>query len=327
MSEALLRVEDLRTYFFMKRYTVKAVDGVSFHVNKGEVLGIVGESGCGKSATALSIMRLISYPGRIVGGKILFKGRDLLSLDERKMREIRGREIGMIFQDPHNSLDPVYNVGWQLMEAIKLHSEEKTPKEKLLDKILGILRKVGIPSPKDRHGDYPHQFSGGQKQRIMIGMSISNIPDLIIADEPTTALDVTVQAQIIDLLRGLQREYGVSIILITHNLGLVAEICNRVAIMYAGKIVEYGDVEKIFYEPLHPYTKLLLKSIPRVDSDTSRLEPIPGSVEGAYDILRGCRFYPRCPEAMEICKERNPTLYKREGHMVLCHLYGGEEDG
>ncbi len=325
MSEVLLKVENLKTYFFMKKTIVKAVDGVSFELKRGEVLGLVGESGCGKSATALSIMRLIPHPGRIVDGHIYFKGRDLLALSEKEMRRIRGKEIGMIFQDPHNSLDPVYTVGWQLSEAITLHAPKKTDKKSILKKVVDLLGKVGIPSPEDRHRDYPHQFSGGQKQRIMIGMSISNVPDLIIADEPTTALDVTVQAQIIDLMKQLKDEYNVSIILITHNLGLVAEMCEKVAIMYAGKIVEIGGVEEVFYDPLHPYTKLLLKSIPRVDIDMPRLEHIPGSVEGAYDIEEGCRFYPRCPMAMDKCKDTSVRAYSKGDHIVYCHLYEGGE--
>ena len=324
MNKTLLKVENLKTYFYMKRNIVKAVDGISFELNKGEVLGLVGESGCGKSATALSIMRLVPHPGKIIEGHIYFKDRDFLKLSEREMQKIRGREVGMIFQDPHNSLDPVYTVGWQLSEAITLHNKS-LDKKGIFKKIIEILSKVGIPSPRERYNEYPHQFSGGQKQRIMIGMSISNIPDLIIADEPTTALDVTIQAQIIDLLKDLRKEYNVSIILITHNLGLVAEICDKVAIMYAGKIVEMGNVYDIFKEPLHPYTKLLMRSIPRVDVDMPRLEYIPGTVEGAYEIEEGCRFYPRCPFKMDICKEKIPPTYMKDSHRVYCHLYKGEK--
>ena len=327
MSGILLKIEDLKTYFFMKRSIVKAVDGISFDLRKGEVLGLVGESGCGKSATALSIMRLIPPPGKIVEGHIYFKDRDLVSLSEKEMRKIRGKEIGMIFQDPHNSLNPVYTVGWQLDEAIKLHQQVKEDKKSVLQKVINILSKVGIPSPANRYRDYPHHFSGGQKQRIMIGMSISNVPDLIIADEPTTALDVTVQAQIIDLLKQLKNEYNVSVILITHNLSLVADMCDKVAIMYAGKIVEIGDAEEIFYNPLHPYTELFLKSIPRADIDIPRLEHIPGTVEGAYEIECGCRFYPRCPQAMDRCKHEKLVKHSVGSHKVYCHLYGGEADG
>ena len=321
MNKTLLKIENLKTYYFTKKDTIKAVDGVSFEVGKGEVLGIVGESGCGKSATASSIMRLITHPGKIVDGHIYFKGKDILSLSEKEMEKIRGREIAMIFQDPHNSLNPVYTVGWQLFEAIKLHNKN-LDKKSIISKIIGLLSRVGIPSPKDRYKDYPHQFSGGQKQRIMLGMSISNIPELIIADEPTTALDVTIQAQIIDLLKQMKEEYDVSLILITHNLGLVAESCDKVVIMYAGKIVEMGNAKDIFTEPLHPYTKLLLRSVPRVDVDVSRLEYISGTVEGAYEIDSGCRFYPRCPHAMNRCKEISPPLFEKNGHRVYCHLYG-----
>ena len=317
----LLEVRDLKTYFFLRKGVVKAVDGVSFDLDKGEALGIVGESGSGKTVTALSIMRLVPYPGRIVDGEIKFKGRDLLSLSEDEMRKIRGKEISMIFQDPHNSLNPVYNVGWQVGEAIELHTEGKPIWSRILDKVISILRGVGIPKVEERIYDYPHQFSGGQKQRIMIGMSVSNNPDLIIADEPTTALDVTIQAQIIDLLKELRHRYGSSIMLITHNMGLVAELCDRIAVMYSGKVVEYGDINRIFEEPLHPYTQLLLECIPRTDRDVDRLMSIPGEPPDPISPPRGCRFHPRCPYAKDGCRRDDIYVYRDNDHMVSCELY------
>jgi len=319
----LLSVRNLRTYFYLKGRIVKAVDNVSFELERGETLGIVGESGSGKTMTVLSIMRLIPYPGRIIGGEVIFKGRDLLKLPEREMRRIRGKEISMIFQDPHNSLNPVYNVGWQVGEAIELHSDGKPNWRNIIRRVIGLLRDVGIPKVEERIRDYPHQFSGGQKQRIMIGMSISNTPDLIIADEPTTALDVTIQAQILDLLKSLRSRYNSSIILITHNMGIVAELCDKIAVMYGGRIVEYGDVDRMFSEPLHPYTRLLLRCIPRIDMDVDRLEYIPGSPQDAVYIDRGCRFRPRCPHAMDRCRDEPLFRYEYDGHIVECELYRG----
>jgi len=321
MKEKILEVKNLKTYFFLRRGVVKAVDGVSFSLSKGESLGIVGESGSGKTMTALSILRLVPYPGKIVEGEIVFKGRNLLDLSEKEMRRIRGKEISVIFQDPHNSLNPVFTVGWQVGEAIELHSDEKPVWKSILERVISLLKSVGIPKVEERVNDYPHQFSGGQKQRIMIGMSISNNPDLVIADEPTTALDVTIQAQIIDLLKDLRNKYNSSIILITHNMGLVAELCDNVAVMYSGKIVEYGPIEKIFKEPLHPYTQLLLRCIPRTDVDVDYLESIPGEPPDPVNPPSGCRFHPRCPYAKEECR-REPIYVAEFGdHYAVCELY------
>ncbi len=321
MTHPLLDVRNLKTYFYLRRGVVKAVDGVSFRLNRGEALGIVGESGSGKTMTALSILRLVPYPGKIVGGEIIFKGRDLLKLTEKEMRHIRGKEISLIFQDPQNSLNPVFTVGWQVGEAIELHSEGKPLWDRIIEKVINILRGVGIPRVEDRVNDYPHEFSGGQKQRIMIGMSISNNPDIIIADEPTTALDVTIQAQIIDLLKDLRSRYNSSIILIAHNMGLVSELCDNVAVMYAGRIVEYGSIEEIFNDPLHPYTRMLLRCIPRTDIDVDKLESIPGEPPDPVNPPSGCRFHPRCPYAKEECKRDPIYIENIDGHMAVCELY------
>lgn len=317
-KELLLRLEDLKTYFHTEDGVVKAVDGVTFEIYKGETLGVVGESGCGKSVTSLSIMRLIpNPPGKIAGGKIWFDGEDLVNKTDAEMRKIRGNDISMIFQEPMTSLNPVFTVGMQIAEAIILH--QKVSKKEALAKAVEMLKKVGIPSPEKRVHDYPHQLSGGMRQRVMIAMALSCNPKLLIADEPTTALDVTIQAQILELMKELKDEYNTAIMLITHDLGVVAEVCQRVAVMYAGKVVEYADVETIFGRPQHPYTWGLLRSIPKLDGNVKRLEVIDGVVPNPLHLPTGCAFHPRCRFATDQCKEREPEIAElRSGHSVRC---------
>jgi oligopeptide transport system ATP-binding protein len=306
LTQPLLQVEDLRTVFRTKEGVVKAVDGVSFELHAGETLGIVGESGCGKSVTALSIMGL-QRPGRIVGGKVVFKGQDLTHLSEYEMREIRGKEIAMIFQDPMTSLNPVYRVGWQVGEPTRLHSGWDA--KKALAGAVNMLGRVGIPGAAARARDYPHQFSGGMRQRVMIAMGLTTTPQVLIADEPTTALDVTIQAQILDLLRDVNREFGTATILITHNLGVVAGMCQRLMVMYAGKIVEAGPTTDVFASPKHPYTWSLLRSIPRLDAERHEpLKPIEGLPPSLADLPAGCSFHPRCVFRVEKCSRDVPAL-------------------
>jgi peptide/nickel transport system ATP-binding protein/oligopeptide transport system ATP-binding protein len=314
----VLEVRDLKTHFFTDDGVVKAVDGVSFEVGEGETLGIVGESGCGKSVTSLSILRLIaSPPGKIVGGAIVFMGQNLLELSDPAMRKIRGNEISMIFQEPMTSLNPVYTCGDQIMEAVILH--QKVGKKEARARAIEMLRLVGIPSPEQRVDEYPHQLSGGMRQRVMIAMALSCHPRVLIADEPTTALDVTIQAQILDLLNRLQKELGMSILLITHDLGVVAETCDRVAVMYAGQIVEYANVDEIFHHPRMPYTAGLLGSIPVLGEHHERLRVIPGNVPNPSEFPSGCKFHPRCPVAIERCKVENPPLEEiRPLHYTRC---------
>src|SRR6056297_780757 len=320
-SDRLLEVNDLKTYFDTDEGTVKAVDGVSFHIDKGETLGVVGESGSGKSVTSLSTMRLIPQPpGRFAGGEIKFEGQDLLKKSEREMRKIRGNEISMIFQEPMTSLNPVYTVGDQIAEAIVLHqNKSRNQAMKLATEMLDL---VGIPEPAKRVKNYPHQMSGGMRQRVMIAMALSCGPKLLIADEPTTALDVTIQAQILDLMRQLQREIGMSILFITHDLGVVAEIADRVVVMYAGRAVEEAHVNDIYGKPQMPYTRGLLNSIPRVDQAATaqeRLEAIPGNVPNPLHLPDGCAFHPRCKYMKDACKEAIPPLEDTgDGHMVRC---------
>jgi oligopeptide/dipeptide ABC transporter ATP-binding protein len=311
--EKILEVKNLRTSFFTEDGEVKAVDDVSFNVYKGKTLGIVGESGCGKSVTSLSIMRLIpNPPGRVVGGEILYKGRDLLKLDAAAMRQIRGNEISMIFQEPMTSLNPVFTIGNQICEAIELHQD--LPAREVRNKAIEMLKLVGIPSAEKRIDDYPHQLSGGMRQRVMIAMALSCNPNILIADEPTTALDVTIQAQILDLLQELQAKVGMALILITHDLGVVAEVADEVLVMYAAKVAEQGTVGEIFANPKHPYTKGLLNSIPTLAKDPTgkvkkkRLETIPGIVPNLLHLPRGCRFQDRCTYVVDACKEREPDL-------------------
>lgn len=330
MSENLIEVKKLVTQFSGKNGTVTAVDGVSFSIRRGETLGIVGESGCGKSVTSMSILRLIpAHSGKIASGEILFGGRDLTKLSEKEIRQIRGNEIAMIFQDSMTGLNPVMTIGKQLVETITAHS--KMDKKAAWDRAEEMLRKVGIPSPAQRLKEYPHQLSGGMRQRVMIAMALSCNASLFIADEPTTALDVTIQAQILELMRELKEKENKSIMLITHDMGVVAEMADDVMVMYAGKEMEYGDVRSIFKNPLHPYTQGLLKSIPRLDQDSSeKLFNIKGSVPDLSEMPKGCRFCTRCPEARPLCETREPGLAEIDGHKVRCWKYdreGGWEHG
>jgi oligopeptide transport system ATP-binding protein len=317
MAQTLLEVQDLRTVFATKDGNVKAVDGVSFHLDAGETLGIVGESGCGKSVTAMSIMGL-QRPGRIVGGKVLFKGRDLTKATEAELREIRGQEIAMIFQDPMTSLNPVFRTGWQVAEPLRLH--KGVDAVKALAGAVAMLGKVGIPSPAERAKSYPHQFSGGMRQRAMIAMGLTTTPLVLIADEPTTALDVTIQAQILDLLRNVNREFGTATILITHNLGVVAGMCERVMVMYAGKVVESGPTTDVFAHPKHPYTWALLRSIPRLDAERHEpLKPIEGLPPNLIDLPKGCAFHSRCTFKIERCSRDTPQLNRvGETQLAAC---------
>ena len=321
-QERLLEVRDLKTYFYTEEGIGRAVDGISFEVGKGETLGLVGESGCGKSVSALSVMRLISEPpGRIEDGQILLGGRDLLKLDEKEMCAIRGDDIAMIFQEPMTSLNPVLTCGFQIMEAVLLH--QQVSKQEGRKRAIEMLKLVGIPAPEQRIDEYPHQMSGGMRQRVMIAMALSCNPGLLIADEPTTALDVTIQAQILDLLRQLQEELHMAILLITHDLGVIAEMADRVAVMYAGKIVEYTTTDRLFANPLHPYTCGLMESIPRLDQPRERLQIIPGMVPDAREFPTGCRFAPRCSLAEEICRQQETMLEEREDrHWVDCWKAG-----
>jgi peptide/nickel transport system ATP-binding protein len=325
MPERLLEVRDLSTHFFTDDGVVRAVDGVSFHIDKGETLGVVGESGCGKSVTALSIMRLIPQPpGRIVGGQILYNGRDLLRLPPGEMRKVRGKEIAMIFQEPMTSLNPVFTVGEQIAEAIRLH--EGLGRRDAMDRAVEMLRLVHIPNAERRVREYPHQMSGGMRQRVMIAMALSCNPKLLIADEPTTALDVTIQAQILDLLNELKARFEMAVLLITHDMGVIAETAQRVVVMYAAQVVEEAPVADLFKEPLHPYTQGLLRSIPRIDlaaRERRRLQTIPGTVPVLRGEVRpGCRFAPRCDLARPPHFENDPPLKEvRPGHKVACFLY------
>ncbi|MEA2683913.1 MAG: oligopeptide transport system ATP-binding protein [Chloroflexota bacterium] len=306
MTEPILQVKNLRTDFFTDDGVVKAVRDVSFDLMPGETLGIVGESGCGKSVTALSILGLVQPPGKIVGGEVLLRGQDLLKLSPSEMRDVRGKDVAMIFQDPLSSLNPVLKVGFQIEEAMLAHREARTG---IHQRAVDLLKQVRIPAAENRVKDYPHQFSGGMRQRAMIAMGLSNEPSVLIADEPTTALDVTVQAQILELLRDLNQELGTSIMLITHNLGVVAGLCKRVIVMYAGEIVEEGPVEQIFEHPQHPYTWSLLRAVPRIDSNRhARLQSIEGLPPDLIQPPPGCAFHPRCPFRVEKCFTDDPPL-------------------
>ena len=321
-NEATLVVEGLKTSFYTDDGIVRSVDGVDFVVPKGKTLGLVGESGCGKSITALSILQLIpTPPGKIEAGKIIFQGKDLLTLSEKELQKIRGNRISMIFQEPMTSLNPVFTVGNQLAEAVKLH--QGLDDKAAMNKAIEMLQLVGIPSPDKRVEQYPFELSGGMRQRVMNAMALSCKPDLLIADEPTTALDVTIQAQILDLLKKLQQEMGTSIIMITHDLGVVAETCDQVAVMYAGKIVEYGSADDLLMGPKHPYTEGLLKSSPRIGEAQERLDAIEGFVPSPYAMPPGCAFAPRCPYKMEICDEAMPNLLDiGDGRLLRCWLHG-----
>jgi peptide/nickel transport system ATP-binding protein len=319
----LLEVSDLRTWFHTDAGTAKAVDGVSFHVDAGEVLGIVGESGCGKSVTSLSIMQLIARPpGEIMpGSSIRFRGEELIGASEKRLREIRGDDITMIFQEPMTSLNPVYTVGDQIGETLRLH--RGVGKKEARGRAIEMLRLVGIPNPEERVRSYPHQLSGGQRQRVMIAMALACDPELLIADEPTTALDVTIQAQILDLLGGLRSRLGMAMILITHDLGIVAEVCDRVIVMYAGQVVEHGTVEQIFAEPRHPYTEGLLAAVPRLGRRQEQLAVIPGTVPSPAHWPIGCRFHTRCPYGWDLCVREQPPLLQagpERGRVARCWL-------
>jgi peptide/nickel transport system ATP-binding protein len=328
-NKPLLEVKGLKTYFYTEDGVVRAVDGVSFEVYSGEVLGLVGESGCGKSVTSLSIMRLISKPGRIDEGQILLDGQDLLKLPEDEMIKVRGNRISMIFQQPQTALNPVFKVGDQLAEVLDVHQD--LGREAGWKRAVALLKMVGVPDPERRAEAYPHELSGGMAQRVMIAMALACVPELLIADEPTTALDVTIQAQILDLMRDLRREMGTSVILITHDLGVVAEMAERVAVMYAGEIVEQTDVNSLFDEPLHPYTQGLIGSIPVLGEIKDKLDVIPGSVPNLVNLPPGCRFAPRCQArfkyACTICAEVKPELVEvKQGHLVRCWLYQNAEE-
>jgi len=316
----LLEVEGLKTHFFGKSGVTKAVDGVSFTLDRGEILGIVGESGSGKSVTSLSIMRLVDHPGRIVGGSVRFEGRDLLGLNREEMRRLRGRRMSMIFQEPGTSMNPVLTVGFQIGEAIRSH--ERVPAEKVRERTIELMELVGIPDAKRRLKQYPHQFSGGMLQRLMIAMGLALSPSLLIADEPVTALDVTIQAQILDLLKELRDTTDAAVLLITHDMGVVAETCDRVVVMYLGAIVEEAPVAALFDDPQHPYTQGLLGSIPSIEEKVEWLEAIPGTIPNPNEIPAGCRFSNRCPKVMDVCHRVEPPLRESvAGHRVACHLY------
>ena len=320
MPESLLSIENLRTYFYTEAGVARAVDGVSFGIGAGETVGLVGESGCGKSVTALSILRLIASPGRIeAGSKMLFEGRDLLQLAEPDMRRVRGNRIAMIFQEPMTALNPVFTVGDQIAEVARVH--QRAPKKAAWSRAVEMLELVGIPSPAERAREYPHQLSGGMRQRVMIAMALVMKPSLVIADEPTTALDVTIQAQILDLLRDLQTKFGTSVLLITHDMGVVAETCSRVIVMYGGEVVEEAAVDRIFARPHHPYTEGLLGAMPRVGQERERLQTIPGTVPPPTNWPGGCRFHDRCKYAWERTEREHPRLYEvGPGHLSRCHL-------
>jgi oligopeptide/dipeptide ABC transporter ATP-binding protein len=327
-NKPLLEVKGLKTYFYTEDGVVRAVDGVDFEVYPGEVLGLVGESGCGKSVTSLSIMRLISKPGRVDEGEILLDGEDLLKLPEDEMIKVRGNRISMIFQQPQTALNPVFKVGDQLAEVLNVHQD--MGKEKGWARAVQLLKMVGVPDPERRAEAYPHELSGGMAQRVMIAMALACVPELLIADEPTTALDVTIQAQILDLMRDMRKEMGTSVILITHDLGVVAEMAERVAVMYAGEIVEQTDVNRLFDEPLHPYTQGLIGSIPVLGEIKEKLDVIPGSVPNLVNLPPGCRFAPRCQARVKygltICTDEDPPLEDiKPGHKVRCWLYMSAE--
>lgn len=321
---AMLEVQDLHTSFFTPAGEVKAVNGVSFFLDQGKVLGIVGESGSGKSVTAYSIMQILEKTGKIVSGSIKFNGQELVGAGEKVMKTIRGNKISIIFQDPMTSLNPTYTIGHQLMEAIMLHTPRN--KQQAYDRAVEMLRLVNVNEPEKRMKQYPFEFSGGMRQRVMIAMALACEPDILIADEPTTALDVTIQAQILELMQSLQKELGMAIIMITHDLGVVAQMCDEVIVMYAGSICEQGTADEIFYNPKHEYTKGLMRSIPTVDSDGSRLEPITGTPIDLLNMPAGCPFAPRCDAAMKICmRERCDRMKINDDHMAACWVNVKEE--
>ena len=319
MKEPLLSLKDLKVSFFNNIGEIKVIRGVSFDLEKGEVLGIVGESGSGKSVTSMSIIRLLKGTGKITNGKIIFKGKNLLDRTEKEMMKIRGNDIAMIFQDPMTSLNPVFTVGHQISDVIRRH--QRLGKNEAKNKAVEMLKLVGIPSPEERYNNYPHEFSGGMRQRAIIAMALSCQPELLIADEPTTALDVTIQAQILKLLMNLKKKTDTSIILITHDLGVVANTCSRVIVMYGGLIMEEGTVDDIFYNPMHPYTKGLLQSLPKKSAEgKQRLIPIKGNPPDLSKTIEGCPFSPRCPYVMDVCKKQQPRYYMKNNRRAMCWL-------
>ncbi|MCD8363405.1 MAG: ABC transporter ATP-binding protein [Lachnospiraceae bacterium] len=321
MGEVLLEVKDLRTQFSTEHGIAPAVDGISFRLEKGKTLGIVGESGSGKSVTSLSIMRLLQEPaGRIAGGQILFKGEDLVKLSEKEMQNIRGAHISMIFQEPMTALNPVYTVGEQIAEVFMVR--QKMKKKQARQKAIEMLALVGIPSPETRVDNYPHQLSGGMRQRVVIAIALACNPELLIADEPTTALDVTIQAQILELMKNLQKKLNTSMIMITHDLGIIYEMADEVLVMYCGQIVESGSMQEVFHHMLHPYTEGLMHSIPRLSDEAEELSTIEGIVPSLYELPKGCRFHPRCPYARKLCQTEEPELLEvSPGHCSRCHRY------
>jgi oligopeptide/dipeptide ABC transporter ATP-binding protein len=325
VTEPLLHVDHLRTSFNTADGVVHAVDNVSFNVNKGEAVALVGESGCGKSVTAMSIMRLVAPPGKVTGGEVRFKGQNLLDLPEKEMRHVRGNDIAMVFQEPMTSLNPVFKIGDQVAEAIRIH--RKVSKKEARKRAGEMLELVAIPDPVKRLDDYPHQLSGGMRQRVMIAMALSCEPELLIADEPTTALDVTIQAQIMELLASLQKRLGLAILLITHDLGVVAEFCERIIVMYTGRIVEEAQVDSLFATPAHPYTRGLLRSLPSITGTGARLPTIKGMVPPLTALPKGCTFNPRCPDVMDICLGNEPALMLvGDEHIARCYLHGDKPD-
>ncbi|MGM0829296.1 MAG: ABC transporter ATP-binding protein [Bacillota bacterium] len=325
-KNVVLEVKNLKTHFTSKKGVTKAVDGIDFVLHEGETLGIVGESGCGKSMTSLSILRLVpSPPGKIVDGTIELKGKDILKMSESELRKVRGNQISMIFQEPMTSLNPVIPVGEQIAEAVRIH--QKLGKKDAWKKAVEMLELVGIPSPEQRAKQEPFQLSGGMRQRVMIAMALACNPEVLIADEPTTALDVTIQAQILELMKDLQRKLNMGIIFITHDLGVVAELCDKVAVMYAGQVVEYSSTEQLFSNPKHPYTNGLMSSLPKLYEDQAELETMPGSVPSPYNMPKGCRFSPRCALATARCHEEEPQLHSlNDGSQIRCFLYNAEKE-
>ncbi len=325
-DELALQISNLKSHFFTSKGVVPAVDGVSIDVPPGKIIGLVGESGCGKSMTAMSVMGLLRHPGRVVDGKILLEGRDITHLSRKELSKIRGTEISMILQEPMTSLNPVYPVGKQVQEAILLH--QKVSKEEAKQRVIDIFKEVGIPEPEKRYRSFPHQLSGGLRQRVMIGMAMVCRPKVMIADEPTTALDVTIEAQILRLMKRLRDELGTSIILITHNMGVVAEVCDYVYVMYAGNVMEQAETFELFERTRHPYTQGLLKSIPKLDTKEERLYTIEGVVPNLLHLPKGCNFCNRCDQATEQCFLEKPGLYETgKGHKVRCFRYEGEVKG
>lgn len=328
MTKTILEIRDLRTYFYTYAGVVKALEGVNLRVNEGDIFGIVGETGCGKSVTALSILRLVPNPGRIIGGEIIFEGRDILKLSEEEMRrEIRGKGMAATFQDPSTFLSPSHTIGEHLKDIIKANADDPRGLKgrELNERIISTLAKVNLPDPERVADQYPHELSGGMRQRSMIATGTSGRPSLFIADEATTFLDVTIGAQILRLFQEMNRVDGTTIILITHNLGIISEICNRVAVMYAGQVAETCTTEALFKKPLHPYTVGLLASIPLIDREADELEEIPGTIPNLIHPPEGCRFHPRCKHVMEVCRREVPTICEvSQGHEVACHLFNGE---